>query len=217
MGERLAYRIARQSRATQRRQRRRIERMQEAEGAVLERAQVHGAWGRPNLHRSCAKNGVESTTSEPSGCIGSMACRFGAVAVAPRAGRARCPVDADSLDAGWSMDLMGDSLADGRAYRTSNVIDDYARDALAIEIDISLVANRVVCVLDRLCERCDTLEAIRTDDGPEFRSDRRRRGRRTKASAGTSSSRAVRHRKRASGASTAPTDWKFSMRISSAN
>jgi putative transposase len=41
---------------------------------------------------------------------------------------------------------MGDSLADGRAYRTFNVIDDYARDALTIEIDISLTANRVVRV-----------------------------------------------------------------------
>lgn len=46
-----------------------------------------------------------------------------------------------------SMDFMGDSLADGRSYRTLHVIVDCARNALAIEIDISLTANRVVRVL----------------------------------------------------------------------
>lgn len=69
------------------------------------------------------------------------------------------------------MDFMGDSLADGRAYRTFNVIDDYARDALAIELDISLTAQRIVRVLDRLCEWHGPPESIRSDNGPEFRSD----------------------------------------------
>lgn len=45
--------------------------------------------------------------------------------------------------------LHGRSLADGRAYRTFNVIDDYARDALAIEIDASLTVQRVMRVLER--------------------------------------------------------------------
>lgn len=69
------------------------------------------------------------------------------------------------------MDFMGDNLADGRSYRTFNVIDDYARDALRIEIDISLTANRVVQVLDQLCDWHATPEAIRSDNGPEFRSE----------------------------------------------
>jgi putative transposase len=69
------------------------------------------------------------------------------------------------------MDFMSDSLSDGRAYRTFNVLDDYALDALAIEIDISLTANRVVRVLDQLCEFHGSPEAIRSDNGPEFRSE----------------------------------------------
>ena len=69
------------------------------------------------------------------------------------------------------MDFMGDSLADGRSYRTFNVIDDYARDALAIQIDISLTANRVVRTLEALCECHGPPEAIRSDNGPEFRSE----------------------------------------------
>ena len=66
---------------------------------------------------------------------------------------------------------MSDSLADGRAYRTFNVLDDYARDALAIEIDISVTANRVVRVLDQLCGWHGSRQAIRNDNGPEFRSE----------------------------------------------
>jgi len=71
----------------------------------------------------------------------------------------------------WSMDLMGDSLADGRAYRTFNVIGDYARDALAIEIDVSLAAQRVLRVLERLCEWHSAPESIRGDNRPEFHAD----------------------------------------------
>ncbi|MFC5490969.1 hypothetical protein [Dokdonella soli] len=58
---------------------------------------------------------------------------------------------------------MSDTLADGRAYRTFNVLDDYARVVMVIEIDISLTANRVMRVLDRLCDQCGSPDAIRSD------------------------------------------------------
>jgi len=38
------------------------------------------------------------------------------------------------------LDFMSDSLSCGRAFRTLNVIDDFNREALCIEIDISLPA-----------------------------------------------------------------------------
>lgn len=67
------------------------------------------------------------------------------------------------------MDFVGVSLVDGWAYRTFNVIDDYARDALCIEIDVSLTAQRVMRVLERLCELHGKPLAICSDNGPEFR------------------------------------------------
>ncbi len=44
----------------------------------------------------------------------------------------------------WSMDFMHDQLSDGRSYRLFNVIDDFNREALAIDIDLSLPSERVV-------------------------------------------------------------------------
>ena len=49
----------------------------------------------------------------------------------------------------WSMDFMNCSLQCGRRYRTFNLVDDFNRKALAIEIDLSLPAQRVVRVLER--------------------------------------------------------------------
>ena len=38
----------------------------------------------------------------------------------------------------WSMDFTLDTLADGRAFRTLNIVDDYTRECVAIEVDRSL-------------------------------------------------------------------------------
>ena len=44
----------------------------------------------------------------------------------------------------WSMDFMSDSLIDGRTLRTFNVIDDYNREGLGIDVDLSLPSLRVI-------------------------------------------------------------------------
>jgi putative transposase len=68
----------------------------------------------------------------------------------------------------WSIDFMSDSLASGKRFRTFNVIDDFNREALAIEIDTSLPAMRVVRVLDRLKQLRGAPRYIRLDNGPEL-------------------------------------------------
>lgn len=42
----------------------------------------------------------------------------------------------------WSMDFMHDQLSDGRRFRLFNVIDDYNREGLDIDIDFSLPTGR---------------------------------------------------------------------------
>lgn len=67
----------------------------------------------------------------------------------------------------WSMDFMHDQLEDGRSYRLLNVIDDFNREGLSIEIDFSLPAERVARALDQIIEWRGKPEVIRCDNGPE--------------------------------------------------
>ena len=53
-----------------------------------------------------------------------------------------------------------------------NVIDDYNREVLAIETDTSIPALRVIRVLERLKETRGLPAMIRSDNGPEFISDK---------------------------------------------
>ncbi len=66
------------------------------------------------------------------------------------------------------MDFMSDGLFCGRRFRTFNVVDDFNREALAIEIDLSLPAQRVIRVLERLVSRRGQPQKLRMDNGPEF-------------------------------------------------
>ncbi|SEH25794.1 putative transposase [Magnetospirillum fulvum] len=68
----------------------------------------------------------------------------------------------------WSMDFMADRLEDGRAFRLLNVLDDFNREGLGIEVDFSLPAERVVRVLNQIIEWRGKPGAIRVDNGPEY-------------------------------------------------
>lgn len=68
----------------------------------------------------------------------------------------------------WSMDFVRDTLADGRAIRALNIVDDFTRECRAIEVDTSLPGLRVVRVLERLREEHGLPQTIVVDNGPEF-------------------------------------------------
>ena len=68
----------------------------------------------------------------------------------------------------WSMDFMVDRLEDMRAFRLLNVVDDFNREGLGIEADVSLPAERVTRSLDRIIEWRGSPQVIRIDNGPEY-------------------------------------------------
>jgi len=68
----------------------------------------------------------------------------------------------------WSMDFMHDQLSDQRGIRLLNVIDDYNREGLGIEVDFSLPSERVVRTLDRIIDQRGKPKMIRVDNGPEY-------------------------------------------------
>lgn len=75
------------------------------------------------------------------------------------------PTRADQV---WTMDFTKDRLADGRNFRTLNLMDGYTREALWIEADTSLPGQHVVRVLDWLKQTRGVPEVIQVDNGPEF-------------------------------------------------
>jgi putative transposase len=74
----------------------------------------------------------------------------------------------------WSMDFMADRLGDGRQFRLLNVLDDFNREGLGIEVDFSLPAERVIRSLDRIIEWRGKPGTIRVDNGPEYISEKLR-------------------------------------------
>lgn len=92
-----------------------------------------------------------------------------------RKGKQRLPVrnpsplaTPEALNQRWSVDFMHDALICGRRFRTFNIVDDFNREALSIEIDLNLPAQRVVRVLDRIAANRGYPVMLRMDNGPEF-------------------------------------------------
>ena len=48
----------------------------------------------------------------------------------------------------WSMDFVSDVLTNGRRFRVLNIIDDFNREAIAMEIATSMPAERVINILE---------------------------------------------------------------------
>jgi putative transposase len=79
-----------------------------------------------------------------------------------------CPELVEGACLTWSVDFISDTLSSGRRFRTLNIVDDYTRECLAIEVDTSLGGMRVVRVLEELKRERGLPRQIRSDNGPEF-------------------------------------------------
>jgi putative transposase len=73
-----------------------------------------------------------------------------------------------ALNQVWSMDFMSDTLIDGRTFRSFNVLDDYNREGLGVEVDLSLPAQRVIRSLEQIIQWRGKPAALRCDNGPEY-------------------------------------------------
>ena len=63
---------------------------------------------------------------------------------------------------------MHDQLSNGRSIRLFNVIDDFNREALGIEVDFSLPSERVIRSLEQIIAWRGCPGVIRCDNGPEY-------------------------------------------------
>lgn len=86
-----------------------------------------------------------------------------------RGGRGRsAKLRAQRMNHVWSYDFIFDQTDDGGRLKWLNLVDEYTREALAIEVGRSLTAAEVVAVLERVVSERGMPEFIRSDNGPEF-------------------------------------------------
>ena len=78
---------------------------------------------------------------------------------------AMCPIRPNVV---WALDFQFDQTADGRMLKLLNVIDEYTRECLAIDVDRSIDADGVVGCLERLAAERGAPAYVRFDHGPEF-------------------------------------------------
>jgi putative transposase len=68
----------------------------------------------------------------------------------------------------WSYDFMEDRTANGKKFRTLNIIDEYTRECLQIKIDRKLNSQDVIDELFKLFIFRGIPDYIRSDNGGEF-------------------------------------------------
>lgn len=67
-----------------------------------------------------------------------------------------------------ALDFQFDQTSDGRTLKLLNVMDEYAREYLAIDVARSIDADDVVTCLDRIGDQSGAPGYVRFDHGPEF-------------------------------------------------
>jgi putative transposase len=68
----------------------------------------------------------------------------------------------------WALDFQFDQTAEGRLLKLLNVIDEYTRECLAIDVGRRIDADAVVTCLERLATERGAPAYVRFDHGPEF-------------------------------------------------
>ena len=74
----------------------------------------------------------------------------------------------ESINQVWLMGFMLDQLSNRRSIRLFNVIDDFNREALGIEVDFSLPLERVMRSFEQIIVWRGCLGVIRCDNGPDY-------------------------------------------------
>ncbi len=89
-----------------------------------------------------------------------------------RLGDSTVPADrlrAEAPDHVWAIDFQFDQTADGHNLKLLHVVDEFTREALAIECHRRIDADKTVATLDRLvAERGTAPGFVRCDNGPEL-------------------------------------------------
>jgi len=68
----------------------------------------------------------------------------------------------------WALDFQHDATSDGRELKVLNIVDEFTREALAVEVERTIDADQTVAVLERLVAERGAPDNLRADNGPEL-------------------------------------------------
>ena len=68
----------------------------------------------------------------------------------------------------WAYDFVEDALADGTTLRVLTVMDEFTREGLAVDVELTTSAQRVISVLTTLLAQYGAPQHLRSDNGAEF-------------------------------------------------
>src|SRR5213079_2320303 len=68
----------------------------------------------------------------------------------------------------WAYDFVFDTCAGGQQLNCLTVVDEWTREALAIDVGSSIRSGRVIDLLSRLVSVRGAPRYLRSDNGPEF-------------------------------------------------
>lgn len=136
--------------------------------AVMEIASKHSRYGCPTISKMLRrKHGWNHKRVERIYSMLNLKLRKrGRKRLPPRKKQSLVQTEAPNIT--WSIDFMHDALWNGRKFRTFNVMDDFNREVLWIEIDYSLPTTRIIRALEQVIEFKGKPARLRMDNGPEF-------------------------------------------------
>ena len=154
LSERRACRIAGQNRSTQRH----CQQVRPAEEALRARlrklSEERPRWGYRRAHGHLLTEGLSLNRKRVQRIWREEGLRVPAKAKKRRRlGESTTAADrlkAEHPNHVWALDYQHDATEDGRELKFLNVVDEFTREALAIEVDRSINAEETVAVLQRL-------------------------------------------------------------------
>jgi len=173
LSERRACEIAGQHRSTQRYEPKPGDGEEGLRRRLREISQAHPRWGYRRAHAQLCLEGVDLNRKRCQ-----RIWREEGLRVPKRAKKRRrlgaSTTAADRLSACrpdhvWALDFCHDATTDGRELKFLNVVDEFTREALAIECARSIDADQTVAILKRLvAQRGGAPANLRADNGPEL-------------------------------------------------
>jgi putative transposase len=171
--ERRACRLAGQHRSTQRHEARLRGDEQALRRRLREISEKHPRWGYRRAHAELLLEGssvnrkrVQRIWREEGLRVPARKRKRRRLGVSSATGAAR--LSATHPNHVWALDFQHDATTDGRELKFLNIVDEFTREALAIEVERTIDADETVETLKRLVVERGAPENLRADNGPEL-------------------------------------------------